>query len=147
MRISDWSSDGCSSDLEGVEVEVFYVLAHLAVELGQAVQHPALQLRHLGSGDTLALVEAVEVAEQVAQRVAQAAVGIALMLQDFGPEAQVLLVVGGDDPEPKDVGALAVDHILRREGVALRLRHLLAALLLQDEAVRSEEHTSELQSL
>src|SRR3546814_8170929 len=99
MRISDWSSDVCSSDLvdgaegvdrlvEGVEVEVFYVLAHLAVELGQAVQHPALQLRHLGSGDTLALVEAVEVAEQVAQRVAQAAVGIALMLQDFGPEAQ-----------------------------------------------------------
>src|SRR3546814_12135313 len=101
MRISDWSSDVCSSDLsarapaqrvrpvavehvlahievegrevdgaegvdrlvEGVEVEVFYVLAHLAVELGQAVQHPALQLRHLGSGETLALVEAVAVAE------------------------------------------------------------------------------------
>src|SRR3546814_16985536 len=94
MRISDWSSDVCSSDLhievegrevdgaegvdrlvEGVEVEVFYVLAHLAVELGQAVQHPALQLRHLGSGDTLALVEAVEVAEQVAQRSEERRVG------------------------------------------------------------------------
>src|SRR3546814_16940961 len=93
MRISDWSSDVCSSDLgeqlvehrsarapaqrvrpvavehvlahievegrevdgaegvdrlvEGVEVEVFYVLAHLAVELGQAVRS---EERRVGQG-------------------------------------------------------------------------------------------------
>src|SRR3546814_5342063 len=44
-------AEGVDRLVEGVEVEVFYVLAHLAVELGQAVQHPALQLRHLGSGE------------------------------------------------------------------------------------------------
>src|SRR3546814_4233977 len=35
-------AEGVDRLVEGVEVEVFYVLAHLAVELGQAMQHPAL---------------------------------------------------------------------------------------------------------
>src|SRR3546814_4085086 len=95
--------------------------------------------------------EAVERAQKIAQGVAQPTVGVRLILQDLRPYLQVLRVVGGDDPEAQDVGAALGHHVLGRDHVAERLRHL-AALLVEHEAVgqdgvRSEEHTSELQSL
>ena len=43
-------------------------------------------------------------------------------------------VVGGAHPHAQDVGAGLLDHVLRRDGVAERLRHL-AAVLVEHEAV------------
>ncbi len=74
-------------------------------------------------------------AEHPADRVAELAVGIDVGLQDLRADPQVLGVVGGDHPEPQDVGAGLLDHLLRRHLVAERLRHL-AAVLGHDEAVR-----------
>ena len=56
------------------------------------------------------------------------------------PSADVLAVVDHRHPEPQHVGAALLHHVLRRDGVAERLRHL-AALLVDDEAVR--EHLIE----
>ena len=53
-------------------------------------------------------VEAVEAAQQIAQRVAQAAIGVGLVLQDLRADALVLGVVGADHPQAQDVGAVLV---------------------------------------
>ena len=55
-----------------------------------------------------------ERAEHPADRVAELAVGIDVGLEDLRPDAQVLRIVGGDHPEPQDVGARLRDHLLRR---------------------------------
>ena len=109
--------------------------ATLRIELGQAMQHPALELGHLGVGHLLRPPIAVEAAQQVAQGVAQPAIGLGLVLQDLRADALVLGVVGADHPQAQDVGAVLVAHRLRRGDVAQRLRHL-AALLVEREAVR-----------
>ena len=59
--------------------------AHRRVELGEAVQHPALELRHLRRRDALGLGEAVEGAEQEAQRVAQPPVAVGGPFRISGP--------------------------------------------------------------
>src|SRR3546814_8514983 len=97
MRISDWSSDVCSSDL-------FIAVARRIEEIdGRAARHPMAVHRHVDRD--LIFADQVARVEQVVHRIQQE----------------------GDMVEP-------------------------AALRLQDEGdvmrlVRSEEHTSELQSL
>ena len=119
-----------------MEVEILDRLPEAGVELGQAMQHPALKLGHIGIGHLLRLRRvAVEAAQKVAQGVAQAAIGLGLVLQDLRADALVLGVVGADHPQAQDVGAVLVAHRLRRGDVAQRLRHL-AALLVEREAVR-----------
>src|SRR3546814_12282052 len=49
MRISDWSSDVCSSDLHGVAVELQQVL--VVAELGERLHHLAFQPLHQLQGD------------------------------------------------------------------------------------------------
>ena len=44
-------------------------------------------------------------AEHPADRVAQLAIGLDGVLQDFGADALVVGIVGGADPEPQDIGA------------------------------------------
>ncbi len=76
-----------------------------------------------------------ERAEHPADRVPELAIGIDVGLQDLRADPEVLRIVGRDHPEPEDVGARLLDHLLRRHLVAERLRHL-AAVLGHDEAVR-----------
>ena len=71
-----------------LEVVGGVALQHLLVELGQPVQHPALELGHLRRLDALGLVEAVEGAEQEAQGVAQPAVAVGGALQDLRADAR-----------------------------------------------------------
>ena len=51
--------------------------------------------------------------QQIAQRVAQPAIGVAHMLQDLGADAQILGIIRGDDPEPQDVGAALLHDVAR----------------------------------
>ena len=102
--------------VDGVEVEVVAAPANLLVELGQAVQHPALELRHLRDRQLLRLLEAGQVADQEAQGVAQAPVGVGSgTCRISGPDADILGVVGGDDPETQNVGAALGDEFLGRD--------------------------------
>ena len=103
------------------------------------MQHQPLQLRHLlDMLDALVLVEMREIAEHPAHGVAQLAIGVDGGLEDFRADALVVPVVAGGDPHPQDVGAGLLDHVLRRDGVAERLRHL-AAVLVEREAVRDDD--------
>src|SRR3546814_7753175 len=107
MRISDWSSDVCSSDLFGVRDGFLQAIEHL---VGHGV-HLGLERGH---GDVVAVgpqADAVVLEHRLAlrERFAQQRVGEALALVDGQGGAGQLRVLAG--------------------------------------AVRSEEHTSELQSL
>ena len=101
-----------------VEIVVGERLPHGLVELGEAVQHPALELRHFRGADRLGRREPGECAQEIAQRVAQAAIAVAHMLQDLGADPQILGVIRGDDPDPQDVGAALPHDILRRDDIA-----------------------------
>src|SRR3546814_7456693 len=104
MRISDWSSDVCSSDLRAGRVEV-------------------VRERHLQHGN-------VRVGLQVAQR---------------HPRAVVESAPGVDRGEEAGVHQHA--HDLRRERGRARRRVLEFVERRGESAERSEEQTSELQSL
>ena len=110
-------------------------LAHDLVEFDEAMQHDLLQLRHGFGGMLLLAVVVGQRAQNPAQRVPELAIGLGGALQHRGPEADVAGVVGGRHPQAQDVGARGLHQVLRRERVALRLRHLLLALLVEDEAV------------
>src|SRR3546814_6401980 len=114
MRISDWSSDVCSSDLVAV--------------LGD--RRPAEALQALQQGADAALAGVGQRAE-VVQRVAE------------------LLVLGADAPSFRRLaaGLQVFDELcLVGDDFALALRRSGHALISSIQA-RSEEHTSELQSL
>ena len=70
------------------------------------MQDPALELGHRRRLDALGLVEAVEGAEQEAERVAQAAVAVGGALEDSRADALVDGIVGLGDPEAQDVGTV-----------------------------------------
>src|SRR3546814_2455824 len=116
MRISDWSSDVCSSDLTLVGEEVR--LADVEVEVDRIEGDDRGQQRGGVAGaarDQVADADAVE-ADPAGHRCADLGIG---QVQLGGPHVRLCnLQVGTGDPE------------------------LLDALV-----VRSEEHTSELQSL
>jgi hypothetical protein len=84
--------------------------------------------------DALGLGETREAAEEEAHRVAQAPVAVGDALQDLVADAQVGGVVRLRHPEPQDVGAVALHHLLGRDRVARGLRHLVA-LGVEREAV------------
>ena len=87
------------------------------------------------SGSALGIPrEPGQAAQQPAQRVAQPAIQLGLLLQDLRPDAQVLRDVGVHHPQAQDVGAHLVRDLLRRGDVAERLAHL-AAVLVEHEAV------------
>jgi hypothetical protein len=90
------------------------------------VQHQPLQLGHVGMRDASAFLECRERAQHPAQRVAQLAVGLDIGLEDLLADALVFGIVGRRHPEAQDVGAGLLDDVLRRDGVAQRLRHLAA---------------------
>ena len=115
-------------------VVVFHRSADAGIQRGQPVQHPALQFRHVGQLDTFRFVEAGQAAEHPTQRVAQAAIQLGGLLEDFAADAQVLAGVRHHHPEAQNVDAVLLRHLFRRDDVAERFRHL-AALLVHHEAI------------
>src|SRR3546814_2706686 len=116
MRISDWSSDVCSSDLAGRQGDLAAEVGHLDGEAGQLVVLRNLPVHVVAEDD----------------------VGLA------GLDA------GGQDAHPEVAGThLADDGVVLGAGEAPLLVLLDRAHegIADNHAVRSEEHTSELQSL
>ena len=79
-----------------------------------------------------------ERAEHPADRVAQLAVIVADGLEDFRADALVVGIIDAGDPEPQDVRARLLDHVLREGLVAERLRHF-PPLLVEREAMRQHD--------
>ena len=84
-------------------------------------------------------IEAVQVAQEKAQRVAHAPIGIADPLEDLLRDAHLVGVVGRRDPQPNYVRAQCAGQLLRRENIAERLGHL-AAVFIHGETMR--EHAA-----
>ena len=51
---------------------------------------------------------------------------------------QIVGIIGRRHPQPQNIGARFGDHVLRRDDVAVGLRHLVA-LLVEHEAVRQHD--------
>ena len=105
-------------------VKAPFVVAHRdpLEQIGERDHREAVELRHVGPRDRVGGgVEVVEVREQEAERVANAAVRFARAIEDLVGDADVLAVVGRGDPQAHDVGAGLRDHIDRRDRVAERL--------------------------
>ena len=78
--------------------------------------------------------KSLEVREQVADRVADLAVGLGHAADHVVGDPHVLAVVDHDRPQPQDLGAVARDHLVGVDVVAEALRDL-AALAVDGEAV------------
>ncbi len=117
---------------DALEVEGAVALLHDLVQLRQAMQDPAFQLGHVGGGHAVFLAEIAQAAQDEAHGIAQTAVAVGGALQDRVPDPLVGHVVGLGDPEAQDVRAVLLDDVLRCDGVAERLGHLVA-LLVQRE--------------
>src|SRR3546814_2603306 len=113
MRISDWSSDVCSSDLTTTIAK----LAHLFTEQDYSVM--------LAAGDTFRAA-AIE------------------QLQTWGDRAGVRVVSG---KEGADAAGLVFDAHSQAKASGVDVLIVDTAGRLQNKQGRSEEHTSELQSL
>src|SRR3546814_6888556 len=116
MRISDWSSDVCSSDLQG------YIR-------GRSFAHPKLRL-------SFSVPAGFRLYNQSQAVIARDADGKAIIQFDRAP---------------KPYGGAMTDYLTKVWGANVRLRGVEAitvnGLPAATAAVRSEEHTSELQSL
>jgi hypothetical protein len=117
-----------------VELEALQRFPELRVELGEAVEHPALELRHPRRRHPLRLVEAGEGAEQVAEGVPELSVRVGGGGEHLLADADILEIVGRGGPQAKDVGAALLEHGERVDRVAEALRHL-AHVLVEREAV------------
>ena len=107
----------------------------LLLQLPRAMHDPAVQRDHLLERlQVQRRVETVQVAEQEARGVAQAAVGVGVALEDLLRQRHLVAVVGRGDPQAQDVRAQLVHDVLRLDTVAQRLGHL-AAVLVHGEAV------------
>ncbi len=131
--------------IHGLEDRAVFVVAvrpaDLQRHLGVAREDVAVHLlhrRHLHEVDVG--MEVVQVRHQIAEGVADLAVGLDRAGQHFLADADLLGVVAHRHPEAKDVGAALLDDVLRLDRVAERLRHL-AAVFRHDEAVR--QHLAE----
>ena len=56
------------------------------------------------------------------------------MFDDGLADLQVFGIIRRDHPDPQDIGTVLLDHLLGRDDVAQRLRHL-AAIAIHDKAV------------
>ena len=109
---------------DALVVELPIGLSHQHIQFGEPVQHQPLELGHLLHCDAILDAEVHEVAEHPADGVAQLAIGIDRGLDDFRPDADVVGVIRRAHPHAQDVGAGLLHHVLRRNSIAERLRHL-----------------------
>ena len=134
---------------EAVKLIALEVSRHAVDQGGGALQHPLIQQRQLGVGHGVAAfslgarVEVVQVAQQVAGRVAHLAVNVRQLLHDPRAQGHVGGVIHRTHPKAQHIGAVgrlllfvfAALHQHRRiDDVAQRFAHL-AALLIEGEAV------------
>src|SRR3546814_2566199 len=145
MRISDWSSDVCSSDLSGLGLSIIYGFAR------QSGGHLKIY-SEVGHGTTVQLYlprmrsEAVEAAEEPTEPAIERSGDATILVVEDSPGVRTVAV--------RQLAALGY-RVLEAEDAAAALRiladdhqiDLLFTDIVMPGGMRSEEHTSELQSL
>ena len=112
------------------EVEFVGVVVRLkfALQLACQGQHVAIDFQPVRHRQRMRHgVEIGQVGEQEFQGIANAAIAFHHALEDFVRDRQFAGIIGGRHPQAQDVGAVLVHHFLRRDDVAFRLAHLVAA--------------------
>jgi len=82
-------------------------------------------------------IEAGEISQEIAERVADLPVGLGVAVQDLLGKAHVLEEVDHRHPQPEDLRTALVGDLEGRDHVAQRLRHL-PAFAVHREAVRDD---------
>src|SRR3546814_5268387 len=141
MRISDWSSDVCSSDLQAARqaaaVDPDATVARLHVETAETTgRERAVRIR--GAGGEVAIGAAERAVVPAGAVAAGAFAQVGRLGKVLRTGFQRVAVVVAD--ETHHVGAAIVEVLAAEEG----RRGLVHAAVV---GARSEEHTSELQSL
>ena len=111
------------------ELVALVVLDYFLLKLVRLLQEPGVELEQLGAGHALVGGKVAGVGEQEADGVAYAPVDVAGAREYFFGDGDLAAVIRAGDPEPKHVGAVLLDDLLRRDDVAERFRHLVAILI------------------
>ncbi len=118
-----------------VEIELGIGRTHNAIQLRQFGQHIAFQLWHVGGRDAFGLVKAVKIGQHETDRVAQAAIGIDIRLDDVLTDAQIFGEVRTCRPQAQNIGAILFGNDLRCQRIAQRFGHFVA-LVIQHKTMR-----------
>src|SRR3546814_4400113 len=139
MRISDWSSDVCSSDLSPsgfAQCESEYMRVVKGYGIGSTPRRPDISLRHTSGGITTTLFLEMKMSSDLSYGRSSVYKGLGY-LRDFSSLWKV-----GADTRPK---ITIVFPSIRSPLSALDEAKEDVWLLSADDLNRSEEHTSELQ--
>src|SRR3546814_10610016 len=137
MRISDWSSDGCSSDLDDVRAILNSLGANGPQDGGEGDAPEAIpQIEIWNKMDTADVDRRAIIEEMAARR----------------PDVAVISAVTGEGVEAARIlmaSQLTAAHRVQRIHLGYEQGEAMAWLHARGEVLadRSEEHTSELQSL
>ena len=102
-----------------VEFEIFIRLGHALNQELQAVHRPLINFQHLRlRHGVFRRIEIMQVAEHVAARVANAAVGVGNPFHHVHRNRNIGAIVFRRNPQPQDFRAVLLDNILRRDGIA-----------------------------
>src|SRR3546814_2624363 len=132
MRISDWSSDVCSSDLKYVDHKDAYK------SVGEALKHGGIRQR---TRVNLKWLESQDIERDGAAKVLEGLDGI-LVPGGFGDRGFEGKVLAAQYARENDIPYLGICYGM--QAAVVDVARNLAGL---EDANRSEEHTSELQSL
>ena len=110
-----------TAEIAGAEIVQFLVhlvelvavigLGQFALQRGCPVHGPAIQRQHLAEGQRIhRRIKPVQVGQQEAGGIANAAIGIRRAPEDFIADHQLAAIVGGRYPQAQDVGAQVVHH-------------------------------------
>ena len=100
---------------------------HLGISSLELEQSPTIQFRQLLIRNTIASrVKIVEITQQKPAGIPNLSIGLDEMIQDLLGDPKIITIILRCHPQTQDFCARLFDHVLRRDDVAGRLRHLLA---------------------
>ena len=123
-----------------MEAPLFVRSGHALHQVGERDHRVLVELHHVLKRHGSSRIPVIQVAQQEAERVADTAIRFARAVQDLAGDVDVLTVVGRACPQAHDVRARLGHHIVGKDRVAQRLRHL-ATVAVHDETMR--EHFAE----
>ena len=101
-----------------LEIVFIVTFAHDLIQLGQTVQNPAFQLGHIGRFNRVAGVKIGQRAQHKAHGIAQAAVTIGHIFQDFITDTLIGRKINLCHPKAQNIGTVLFGDLFGHHGVA-----------------------------
>ena len=118
-----------------VELIVFIGVGDFFEDLFQTEECPFIEFGHILVGNSIfRRVEVGQVAQEIAEGIADLAVDVGELFQDLRRQADIALVVSRRNPQAEDIGTVFFDDFLGSYGVADGFTHL-AAFAVDGKAV------------